>query len=140
MGPKHGVARGVAMFTSSSVPISELTILPFDTSRLRNWSLAHGVALTDDPECLEALDSRLDEWYADPLHFETVDLGNEVGEFVGNVIVSNVAGSHWRAWPNGHPVIAVGPRRDLDVIALVSDRILHSGPSLSSIYAMALPA
>lgn len=125
------------MFTSTSGHADGITIPPFDTSRLRDWSLSHGVELTDDVRSLEDLDSKLDEWYADPYHFDSVDLGNEAGMYVGNVIVRSVAGSRWRAWPNGHPVISVGSRKDLDVIALVADRILRKGPSLPSIYDMA---
>ena len=136
MGPKHGIARGVAMFTSPG-PVSELTITPFETNRLRDWAHAHGVALTDDFESLDALDSDLDAWNADPSHYESVDLGNEVGLYVGNVIVHHVPGCRWRAWPNGHPVIRDGSHKDLDVIAMVHDRILWSGQSLQSIYSTA---
>jgi len=135
MGPKHGVARGVAVFTSKGSENSDFVIgaLP-DSGRLRRWSLEHGVILTDDLASLEELDAHLDEWNADPSHFESVDLGNEVGMYVGSAILQNVAGARWRIWPNGHPVIALESGEDCDVIALVNERIMRSTPSLASIF------
>jgi len=138
MGPKHGVARGVAVFTSADSVGSDVVIGALaDSGRLRQWSLAHGVDLTDDLASLEVLDAHIDEWNADPSHYESVDLGNEVGIYLGNVILKNVAGTSWRVWPNGHPVIALESNRDLDVIAMTGDRLLRSGSSLPSIYARA---
>jgi hypothetical protein len=138
MGPKHGIARGVAVFTSpTSGPAEMLTGPIAGTDRLREWSLAHGVVLADDLASLEVIDAHIDQWFADPSHHESVDLGNEVGIYLGNVIVKNVAGCRWRVWPNGHPVIALASGLELDVTAKVSDRILQSGSSLHSIYATA---
>jgi hypothetical protein len=138
MGPKHGPALGVAVFTAKdSVVTRDMTGTLADSGRLRQWSLLHGVVIQDDAQSLELLDAHLDEWNADPSHYDNVDLGNEVGTYLGNVIVMNVAGTRWRVWPNGHPVVALESGRELDVTALVSDRILRSGPSLESIYARA---
>jgi hypothetical protein len=108
-----------------------------DPGRLRTWSLSHGVVLTDDSEGLEELDAHLDAWSADPSHHELVDLGNEVGIYLGNVIVNSVTGARWKVWPNGHPVISFASAREMDVVAMVSDRLLNSGSSLPSIYASA---
>jgi hypothetical protein len=138
MGPKHGVARGVAVFGSSASGRIEMVDGPLpDSGRLKSWSLSHGVVLADDSAGLEDLDVHLDEWSVDPTHFEQVDLGNEIGIYLGNVIVKNVTGAQWKVWPNGHPVISLASARELDVIAMVGDRILNSNLSLSSIYSSA---
>jgi len=108
-----------------------------DSGRLKSWSLFHGVVLADDSAGLEDLDVHLDEWSVDPTHFEQVDLGDEIGIYLGNVIVKNVTGAQWKVWPNGHPVISLASARELDVIAMVGDRILNSNSSLSSIYSSA---
>jgi hypothetical protein len=138
MGPKHGPALGVAVFTAKDSVVSrDMTGTIGDSGRLRQWSIDHGVVLNDDAQSLELLDAHIDEWNADPSHYESVDIGNEVSTYLGNVILKNVAGSRWRVWPNGHPVIALASGRELDVTALVGDRLLRSEPSLHSIYAQA---
>jgi hypothetical protein len=137
MGPKYGVARGVAVY-SSDIDRSTADDGPLpDSGRLRQWCLAHDVALENDSASLETLDSHLDEWSADPSHYEHVDLGNEVGIYLGNVIVTNIVAARWRVWPNGHPVISLTSGKELDVIAMVNDRLLRSGSSLPSIYTSA---
>jgi hypothetical protein len=138
MGPKHGPALGVAVFTAKDSVVSrDMTGAIGESSRLRQWSNDHGVVLNDDAQSLELLDAHIDEWNADPSHYESVDIGNEVSTYLGNVILKNVAGSRWRVWPNGHPVIALASGRELDVTSLVGDRLRRSGPSLHSIYAQA---
>ncbi len=138
MGPKRGIARGVAVFTTSTSDLTNAVDGPLANSyRLRQWSLTHGVVLTDDYASLEALDVHLDEWSADSSHHEQVDLGNEVGIYLGNVIVKNVAGTRWRVWPNGHPVISLPSAGEMDVIAMVGQRLMGAYSSLPSIYATA---
>ena len=140
MGPKHGIARGVAVFTSADSRGSDMVAGPLsDSDRLRQWSLEHGIDLTDDLAGLEVLDAHLDDWNADPGHHERVDLGNEVGIYLGNVILKHVADSRWQLWPNGHPVVALKSGRELDVTSMTNDRLKGMGSSLVSIYAMALP-
>jgi len=135
MGPKHGIARGVAVFgISASERIETVDGSLPDSGRLKSWSLSHGVDLADDSAGLEDLDEHLDEWSADPTHHEHADLGNEVGIYLGNIIVKNVTGAQWKVWPNGHPVIALASAREMDVIAMVGDRLLNSDSSLTSIY------
>jgi hypothetical protein len=139
MGPKHGVARGVAVFGSSDSKGADRIEGPLgDNGRLRQWSLEHGVVLTNDLASLEVLDGQIDAWNADPNHHASVDLSNEVGIYLGNVILRDVDGSRWRVWPNGHPVIALKSGNKLDVISLTNDRLNHSGRSLPSIYANAV--
>ena len=139
MGPKHGIARGVAVFTFPDSSGSDIVAGPLsDSGRLRQWSLEHGVDLTDDLAGLEVLDAHLDGWNADPSHHERVDLGNEIGIYLGNVILKHVADSRWKLWPNGHPVVALKSGRELDVTSMTNDRLNRMGSSLESIYAMAL--
>jgi hypothetical protein len=64
-------------------------------------------------------------------------LGNEIGLYLGTVIVRNVLGARWHAWPNGHPVVRLHSGRELDVIALVGQRLRDGGPELLSIYSEA---
>jgi hypothetical protein len=138
MGPKHGIARGVAVFGPATRDGFETVDGPLaDSVRLKTWSLSHGVVLNDDSEGLEALDTNLDEWFADPSHHQLFGLANEVGIYLGNVIVKSVAGAHWKVWPNGHPVISFASASEMDVIAKVGERLLSSGSSLPSIYTSA---
>ena len=109
-----------------------------DSGRLKSWSLSQGVVLANDPDGLAELDEHLLEWSADASHHEHVDLGNDVGIHLGNVIITNVAGSKWKVWPNGHPVIVLASASELDVIALVNERLKNTDSSLTQIYAVAL--
>ena len=135
MGPKHGVARGVGVYGSPGFDNSDrLKELIHSCEQLRTWSRDHGLALDDEPESLALLDQRLDSWNSDPSHHGKVDLSNEVGKYLGSVIVNHVDGSQWKVWPNGHPVVQLRSGVDLDVTELANDRINHSGTSLESIY------
>ncbi|HVB01186.1 MAG TPA: DUF6278 family protein, partial [Acidimicrobiales bacterium] len=138
MGSKHGVARGVVVYGSPGIDNPDrLKKLIHSCEPLRTWSREHGLALDDEPESLTLLDQRLDSWSSDPSHHGKVDLSNEVGKYLGSVIVNHVDGSQWKVWPNGHPVIQLRSGVDLDVIELANDRINHSGASLDSIYSTA---
>ncbi len=133
--PQSRIARGVAVFGSSAARSIETIdgTLP-ESGRLRSWSFSHGVTLTDDSKGLDDLDGHLDEWRVDPTHFEQVDLGNEIGIHLGNVIVRNVTGAKWRVLANGHPVISLASAQELDVIVMVGDRLRSSDSRLSAIY------
>jgi virulence-associated protein VagC len=141
MGHKHGVARGTAVFTSNG---SNDADLPRDfhlpSERLRVWSRDHGVTLDESPESLSLLDEHLDAWNADATHHDKVDLSNEVGIYVGSVIVKHVEGAHWRVWPNGHPVIQLGNGATLDVTRMTTERLNHTTPSLDAIFSSAQPS
>jgi hypothetical protein len=104
-----------------------------DSVRLRQWSLEHGVEITDDLAGLEILDAHLDDWNADPVHHGRIDLANEVGIYLGNVILNNIEDSQWKVWLDGHPVIALKSGRALDVTSVTGDSINQIGPSLSTI-------
>jgi hypothetical protein len=136
--PKYGVAKGVAVYTEKGSGVERDWDGPLgEEERLRQWSLDHGVELDGHAASLAVLDSRLDEWNADPSHHGKVDLGNEVGLYLGNVMLSDVAGAHWTIWPNGHPVIALASGRELDVVALANERLIHSGTSLPALFEQA---
>jgi Family of unknown function (DUF6278) len=135
MGHKHGVARGVVVYGSPGFGDSEsLRGLLHQCEGLRRWSRDHGLVLDDGPESLATLDARLDSWNSDPSHHGAVDLANEVGMYLGGVIVRHVEGSSWRAWPNGHPVIRLRSGKELDVTRLSNDRLTHSGRRLQALY------
>jgi hypothetical protein len=140
MGPKRGVARGTTVWGSPGFDSPEsLKDLMSHHDRLRNWSLEHGIALNDDPGSLTALDQHLDSWNSDSSHHGKVDLANEVGIHLGNVIVKNIEGSNWKVWPNGHPVVRLPSGQELDVTAIANQRLNHSGANLETIYAMLQP-
>jgi hypothetical protein len=88
--------------------------------------------LSNEPDGLVALDGALDEWAADP--FIGPNLANEVGVYLGNMIVGNVQGARWTVWPNGHPVVGLASGREMDVTALVGQRQHGGGKSLPDIF------
>jgi hypothetical protein len=138
LGHKHGVARGVAVYGSPGVGESDrLQSLMVRCEGLRRWSSDHGLVLDDEPESLAKLDECLDSWNSDQSHHGEVDLSNEVGVYLGTVIVKHVAGSKWKVWPNGHPVIRLSSGKDLDVTRLSNERLSHSGQSLDALYTQA---
>ncbi|MHB2029775.1 MAG: DUF6278 family protein [Acidimicrobiales bacterium] len=137
MGHKHGVARGVAVFGSPGFDTPDrLNNLLLPCAQLRQWSNEHGLVLDDEPESLAALDEHLDSWNADALHHGKVDLSNEVGIYLGTVIVKHVDGSQWGVWPNGHPIVRLRSGKELDVTEMANQRLNHSGPSLGAIHSM----
>jgi hypothetical protein len=70
--------------------------LPLSCDSLRKWSSDHELILDDSPESLRELDKRLDSWRSDETHHGKVDLSNEVGIYLGTVVIKNVGGSQWR--------------------------------------------
>ena len=138
MGPKHGVARGTAVFSaggSSDAHVPREVHVP--SERLRAWSRDHGLILDDSPESLSLLDEHLDEWNDDATHHGNVDLSNEGGAYLGTVIVKHIEGARWRVWPNGHPIIRLKSGKSLDVTRMAADRLNHSGPTLHAIFSSA---
>jgi hypothetical protein len=135
MGPKHGPPRGVAVFGPARSKDIEPLDPAIDWDALRRWSLEHDLRLNGEVSSLALLDQRLDVWHADLAHYEKVNLPAEVGGYLGHVIVTNVEGSSWIVWPNGHPVVRLRSGRDLDVTAMANQRIGHAGPDLPSLFA-----
>jgi len=64
----------------------------------------HNLGLSGNPESLAALGEKLDLWNFEASHYVRVGLSNEVGVYLGNVIVQFVEGSRWTVWPNGYLV------------------------------------
>jgi Family of unknown function (DUF6278) len=136
MGPKHGIPRGVAVFGSPGFDDPPaLGDLLSRCARLRSWGLGHGIQLMNDPNSLTALDSKLDDWQSDPTHHGKVDLTNDVGIYLGHVIVTHVDGSHWQLWPNGHPVVRLKSGTEIDVISIASDRLERRVSGLGETFA-----
>jgi hypothetical protein len=50
-----------------------------------------------------------------------VALSSEASLFLGTLIIASVPGTQWRLWPNGHPILRLPSRRDLDMVALAHD-------------------
>lgn len=101
-----------------------------------HWAVERTLDLSTQPEGLSTLDRALNDWSADPAIGPK--LANQVGLYLGNAIVKNVEGSHWCVWPNGHPVVRLSSRREMDVTALVSQRLQGKGRSLPNLYLQAL--
>jgi hypothetical protein len=136
LGHKYGPARGVAVY--GAVGKSDgFENLELSCDGLRRWSSEHGLELDDAPESLTLLDERLDIWNSDHTHHGRVDLSNEVGIYLGTVVINSLEGSRWRVWPNGHPVVRLSGGKDLDVTRLANDRLHHSGPGLVALYSQA---
>jgi Family of unknown function (DUF6278) len=136
-GPKHGVARGVAVFGSSGYPRdagglnAHLGLCP----ALRSWAQSRGLALSGVPHDLELLDDEIGEQDHDALMAAPA---SDAGLFLGTVIVNNAAGARWRVWPNGHPVVVTASGRELDVVAVANRRFSTGGPRLADVYADAI--
>jgi hypothetical protein len=100
------------------------------------WAGERHLVLSDGPEGLIALESVLNDWRVDPVIGHM--LSNEVGLYLGGMIVETIEGAHWAVWPNGHPVVRLSSNRDIDVTDLVSQRLQGKGRSLPDVYAQAL--
>lgn len=131
-GPKRGIARGTAAFGPSSDDPSQLLELLGKCEALRAHASERGIDLDDGPASLVGLDDEVDSWNADPSTGRR--LSNEIGCYLGTVIVKQVPGAFWRTWPNGHPVVRLPSGRDLDVIAQAERRVSSRSGSLTSIF------
>jgi hypothetical protein len=137
-GPKHGAARGVAVFGSPGYAMDPAGLNDHlgRWPALHSWADSHGLVLSGVPEDLQLLDEVISEQLHDVVASALV---GEVGLFLGSVIINSAAGARWRVWPNGHPVIVTAAGRELDVVALANgsgmDRL-----RLADIYADAVGA
>jgi hypothetical protein len=100
--------------------------------RLAAWLSAQGRSLEETPETLAVVDDLLDGWSTDPEI--SPRLVNEVGLFLGCVIVRVVTGARWQAWPNGHPVVRLRSGQEYDVVALVEQRLHANGIGLMEVF------
>ena len=129
--PKHGIARGVAVFgpPGSDNPESLEQLLGRNED-LVSWLASEGERLERNMAGLAIVDSRIDEWKEVPSIAPR--LSNEVGLYFGSVLVNELQGAKWHAWPNGHPVVRVGSGRDVDAIEVVRERVRRGTPGLVS--------
>ena len=97
---------------------------------LRAWARTRGWELEDTPDDLRLLDLAIGEARGElggPARIAR--LGPDAGLFLSTVLLATVPAARWRLWPNGHPVMRLPSGRDLDVVAIASDRVTKGGPS-----------
>ncbi|MEV0603194.1 DUF6278 family protein [Streptomyces sp. NPDC050315] len=100
---------------------------------LRGQAAGAGVELDDSVGSLEALDQLLPAWRSDP---EIVPwLGNDVGLYLGTVLVRTVPGARWKIWPGGEPVVRLSSGREIDVVTAGHEWADSGAPELSQLYA-----
>jgi hypothetical protein len=135
--PKHGTAKGLVVWGNPAFQdpqkLNELLLAHDDVPI---WARERNVRLSNEPDGLVTLDGVLDDWVADASIGPR--LANEVGVYLGNMIVGNVPGARWTVWPNGHPVVGLASGSELDVTALVGERLRNGGKSLPVIYSNAM--
>lgn len=129
-GPKHGVARGVAVFGGSRADADSVPDLLASCPLLRSWAAARSVDLDGTPGSLLALDRA--EATADEHGLRALHADGPL--YLGIVLVRQLPGASWHVWPNGHPVIRLGSGRDLDVVAMANDRMRAGTDVLTLIY------
>jgi hypothetical protein len=117
-GPKHGLARSVAVYGVPRPDPEHLDGLLGRCEQLRTWARAHGFELEGVPDDLGLLDEVLGQ-ASDQVSGELggslrmAAVGNQAGLFLGTVIIATVADARWRLWPNGHPVVRLSSGRYL---------------------------
>jgi hypothetical protein len=135
-GPKYGTAQGIAVLGSRRFENStRLNMVLTVSAEFADWAAAHGVSHTAAPESLAELDEQLDEWANSDVG---QSLGNEVGIYLGTVVVRHVPEAMWVAWPNGHPVVRLSSGKDLDVVHMADLRLQSGRPHLAEVYQHAL--
>ncbi|WP_344810093.1 DUF6278 family protein [Microlunatus ginsengisoli] len=137
---KHGTARGVAVFgTSGFADDSQgLTDLLGRHERLIGWMRAAGLDLEVSAAGLQTVDAMVGTWRDDPI--VAPGLTNDVGIFLGDVMVHEISGARWHVWPNGHPVIRLADGKEIDVTAQTSTRVRKGRPHLNAILDQAAAA
>jgi Family of unknown function (DUF6278) len=132
---RPGTAHGVAAVGSGEADPEGVAQLLSECELLRAQAEGRGVALDDTADSLEALDQLLPRWRDDP---EVLPwLGNDVGLYLGTVIVRTVGGAAWQVWPNGQPVVRLASGREIDVVEAGHDWAVSGSPELSQVYAEA---
>lgn len=132
-GPRNGIARGTAVFGPPGFDEPQRLAASLRACPgLRAWAVSRGVLLDDTPHSLRLLDELLEAPDAGP--GIAAHLDDQIGCYLGTVIVQHVPQARWRVWPNGHPVVALASGRDLDVLALAGRVGQDAGPTLTAIY------
>lgn len=136
-GPERDVAKALVVFGNPGFQDpKKLNELLFAHDDVQRWAGERDVQLSNEPDALEILDGVLNEWFTDP----TIrpQLANEVGVYLGNMIVGNVPGARWTVLPNGHPVVGLASGRQVDVTDLVGRRLRGATVGLPEIYTNAM--
>jgi hypothetical protein len=136
---RHGGSRGTAVMEAVPHDAEGVAQLLSECELLRRQAESAGIALEDTPESLAALDQLLPRWRDDGPE-ALARLGNDVGLYLGTVIVRTVPGSAWQVWPSGRPVVRLASGRELDVVGAGLDWALNGAPELSQVYAEASEA
>lgn len=128
---RHRTAEGVVVFGSPGIANDQqaLTTLLGRHERLAGWMTTAGLDLEVSSAGLRVVNSLIEEWLEDP----TVAPGliNEVGVFLGDVLLHEIADARWWIWPNGHPVIRLRSGPEIDVIAQTAVRVQKGRPPLN---------
>ena len=136
-GRDRNIAKGLAVFGNPGFDDpKQLNELLFAHEDVLHWAGERDVPLSNEPDALATLDGVLDEWASDPNIGP--QLANEVGVYLGNMIVGHVDGARWTVRPNGHPVVGLTTGLQVDVTDLVSQRLRRGGISLPDIFAEAM--
>jgi hypothetical protein len=100
-GPKHGIARGVAVHGSPGFrdDWTRLTQLLADCRNLRAWAGQHKIILDDSPGSLASVDHALSPASEDVRR----RLENDCGLYLGTVIVHHRPHARWHVCPTGTP-------------------------------------
>lgn len=135
-GGKRQIALGVAVYGSPGFDDPARLVHSLGASDdFRAWTALNGVTLTDEPAGLAELDRHLGGWLADP------DIGprltNEIGLYVGAVMVRHVPGAVWSIRPNGQPVVRLASEKEISVIHQAVRRCAQGRPRLQEIYSQA---
>jgi hypothetical protein len=100
---------------------------------LRSQASREGVRLDDSPASLEQLDQVVPRWRDDEEILPW--LGNDVGLYLGTVIVRTVPGAAWGFRADGQPVVRLASGREFDVVASGHAWAASGAPELSQSYA-----
>lgn len=132
-GRRRGTAQGVGVFGSPGFADDPegLAALLGSHERLTGWMTAAGLDLEVSAAGLQSVDAMVDRWRDDPTIAPA--LSNDVGVFLGDVLLHEIRGSRWHVWPNGHPVVRLEGGREIDVTARTESRVRKSQPHLSAI-------
>ncbi len=112
----HGPSRAVAVFGLEEELPQAIGRLMEQCPSLRAAAGTDAPRLDGSPESLDLVDRILAD-APDPGGRLRTDAAN----YLGTVLVRSMPGATWRIWPNGHPVVVIGPD-EVDLIAELADR------------------
>ncbi len=132
-GRRRGKAQGVAVFGAPGFAndADGLASLLGSHQRLADWLTAAGLELEVSAAGLQTVDVMIDRWREDPTIASA--LSNDVGVFLGDVLLHEVSGARWHVWPNGHPVVRLAGGREIDVTGQTQTRVRKGQPHLGAV-------